>query len=594
MTTVLTFFISLFLLISYQQGRAEDYYVDAAAPDGGNGTLGSPWNSIDEVNAHAFSIGFYPGDHVRFNRNQTYSGNLYILNISGDPDADIVFEAYGTGDLPQLAGMVIIFGQSYITVQNLGIYGSVVGVKIGAQDGVTASNVNILNNDIHDYTNSGVNIIGGGINNVKVSGNAIYNGPIGVYLASDTGNDDPNINKMDDQPLGCNNIIENNIIYNNAIIGIDIDAASLKEYPEQFICNGNGSGKDHNTVRYNEVRDNGCHGLEINANHIVVEHNIFTNNGVSDSYGGCSGIHLFDRWPSESGADSDQFERGGDFNIIRYNISNGNKDRVLNRTDGNGIQLDMWCDHNQVYNNLAYGNDGAGIIVYGSSNNVIFNNTLYGNGLEVGFRYGANEMTVLSADVDYSDASDVRRSNGTYELVSKNNVIKNNIGMATATDNPDNPNYGFIDCRFGDCRYALAVDDYVANDIGDIGNNVFSHNTWFNSQNEDQAIAIIKVSEIEHFQLPVGDVGLAEWETRGGVDNETIAEPLFQDVDNVDFHLLNDLSLSPAVDSGQAQTIFNDDFDGIERPQVLAWDQGAYENVTAITSSQSVDLGPLN
>jgi parallel beta-helix repeat protein len=87
----------------------------------------------------------------------------------------------------------------------------------------------------------------------------------------------------------------------------------------------------------------------------------------------------------------------------------------------------MWCDHNQVYNNITYNNDGAGIIAYGSSYNEIYNNTLYNNGQDVGKRFGANEMVILSADVDNKAESDVTNNEGVYKLVSKKNIIKNNI-----------------------------------------------------------------------------------------------------------------------------------------------------------------------
>jgi hypothetical protein len=36
-------------------------------------------------------------------------------------------------------------------------------------------------------------------------------------MGSDTGNDDKNTNKNNDLPLGCNNYIKNNTIYNNTL-----------------------------------------------------------------------------------------------------------------------------------------------------------------------------------------------------------------------------------------------------------------------------------------------------------------------------------------------------------------------------------------
>ncbi|MFA5917391.1 MAG: right-handed parallel beta-helix repeat-containing protein [Candidatus Gracilibacteria bacterium] len=575
----------LFSLLFFTQSVfATDYYVDSSVSSGGDGSYSSPWNSIDNINSF---IGFKSGDHIKMKKGSNFSGNLYIIKTSGDSNNEIVYESYGEGNLPNINGMVIISGQKYITVQNLEIWGGVVGVKIKDEDGIPASNIKILNNKIHDYTDSGINIEGGGLNNITISGNEIFNGLAGVYMSSDTGDDYLNTNKKNDRPLGCNNSIKNNTIYNNKKNGIGISSTSLKEYASQFICDGSSLEKGSNVVQGNIVKDSGGYGIEIDANHILVERNIFTNNGISSSYGGCSGIHLFDRWASESGVDSDKYERGGDYNIIRYNITKENKDRQINRTDGNGILLDMWCDHNQVYNNITYNNDGAGIIAYGSSYNEIYNNTLYNNGQDVGKRFGANEMVILSADVDNKAESDVTNNEGVYKLVSKKNIIKNNIGMASKTDNLNNPNYGFIDCRYGDCRYALAVDDYVINDIGNIGNNIFSNNLWFNSQKDNQAIAIIKVSENEHFQIPIGSTNLDVWNSKNDVQNESIGNPYFVDINNANFHIQN---TSPAIDNGKTISFFNDDFDGIKRPQGNSWDIGAFENIKLSPTPATVPI----
>jgi hypothetical protein len=159
--------------------------------------------------------------------------------------------------------------------------------------------------------------------------------------------------------------------------------------------------------------------------------------------------------------------------------------------------------------------------------------------------------------------------------------------MASKTDNLNNPNYGFIDCRYGDCRYALAVDDYVINDIGNIGNNIFSNNLWFNSQKDNQAIAIIKVSENEHFQIPIGSTNLDVWNSKNDVQNESIGNPYFVDINNANFHIQN---TSPAIDNGKTISFFNDDFDGIKRPQGNSWDIGAFENIKLSPTPATVPI----
>ena len=72
--------------------------------------------------------------------------------------------------------------------------------------------------------------------------------------------------------------------------------------------------------------------------------------GSGQASGGTSGIHLY------SGSSA---EDSGDDNLVRWNMSYANKDIVA--VDGNGIEVDQWCDGNTVAYNVAWGNDGAGL-----------------------------------------------------------------------------------------------------------------------------------------------------------------------------------------------------------------------------------------
>jgi len=94
------------------------------------------------------------------------------------------------------------------------------------------------------------------------------------------------------------------------------------------------------------VYRNGMHGMEINGNRYIIEHNIVWENGIGLS--GTSGIHIFAK---------DKQQGTGQFNIIRYNTISGQKE--TDGQDGNGIQLDEWCDNNQIYFNVTFANDGA-------------------------------------------------------------------------------------------------------------------------------------------------------------------------------------------------------------------------------------------
>lgn len=185
----------------------------------------------------------------------------------------------------------------------------------------------------------------------------------------------------------------------------------------------NASPTDRTRIAGNLIRNNGHHGIELNASNYLIEHNTTTGNGMA--IGGTSGIHLYAK---------DAAENSGDDNIIRYNFSYANHDRIA--YDGNGIQIDQWCDRNVVENNLVWGNDGAGIIVFDASDNRVTGNTAIGNmrdpkrGL-----WGAGELIVST----FSPAVDRTR----------NNLIANNVLVSTRADVPalfvdaatnDNPN----------------------------------------------------------------------------------------------------------------------------------------------------------
>ena len=152
---------------------------------------------------------------------------------------------------------------------------------------------------------------------------------------------------------GGNLLIEGNAISSNKTHGVAIDRVNLAAGQETVI-------------RENRIFDNLHHGVEINGNRYVVESNEVFRNGAG--LPGTSGSHCYAK---------DAGEGTGQYNVIRYNHTWGQRDKA--GPDGNGIQLDRWCDHNQVYYNVSHDNDGAGIHVFHAAQNAIYNNTLYRN-----------------------------------------------------------------------------------------------------------------------------------------------------------------------------------------------------------------------
>jgi parallel beta-helix repeat protein len=166
--------------------------------------------------------------------------------------------------------------------------------------------------------------------------------------------------------------ILNNDVHDNQTHGIAVDVINLPVGQETLI-----SG--------NTVSRNVMHGIEVNGSRYIVEKNIVRDNGTGLS--GTSGIHLFAK-------NADQGT--GQYNVIRYNIAFGQKETT--GQDGNGIEVDQWCDHNQVYFNVALDNDGAGIVLFDAADNLVANNTLMGNMRDSGGRHAYKADLVVASD----------------------------------------------------------------------------------------------------------------------------------------------------------------------------------------------------
>jgi hypothetical protein len=114
------------------------HYVDSSAGGGGDGSIGSPWNSITQVNAHAFAA----DDFCLFNRGQTFAGTINP-SASGTAGHQITYGAYGTGALPIIDGSGLTnclttpsVKAQYITCEYLHFYNSTQwGVYVNHYDG---------------------------------------------------------------------------------------------------------------------------------------------------------------------------------------------------------------------------------------------------------------------------------------------------------------------------------------------------------------------------------------------------------------------------------------------------------------------------
>jgi len=529
------------------------YYINTNGQNKGDGSINNPWNSLDNVNSFLAKSGAKPNTIFCFMKNQTFEGSLYIQNTQGYKQNEVIFTSCGEGQNNAIIkGNVVIAGESYIIFQNLKIdaNNNLNALTINKDDNKTSNNITIQNLEIYNFQNLGIYVTGLGAYNNIIKNNKIYNGNgIGIYLSSKT-YDYPDINKSDNEPLGCGNIVIGNKIYNNKLTGIAFNALNLQEYSDKYICNGL-YNKQRNSIISNHIYNNEGHGIEITSNHILIKNNIVENNGLSEQIGGFSGIHLFDRFPNET----PKFSRGGDYNIIYNNISKNNNDKIA-KTDGNGIQMDMWCDNNLVFNNITYNNDGAGIIVFGADNNKIFNNLAYNNGQAIDTVFGKAEIAIFAAEVDNLDISEVSVDSN-YYIKSENNLIINNIGHSKYID-LSLRNY----CNTNSCNAALLTDSLSFN------TNIFSNNIWF----IENSLNTINYYNFNSYEL-IGK-NIQSWNSYLNVQNDYSNEPTYTNISNYNFYPVTD---SFQINKGKQLNEFDFDFNEITRPQNNFWDIGPYE-----------------
>jgi parallel beta-helix repeat protein len=267
-----------------------------------------------------------------------------------------------------------------------------------------AAHVNIEGLTVANSPYAGV-IIKTGSHHVSVSRCAVKDNALGIWIGDGA---------------GMKNRVTDNEVSFNKTHGIAVDRLNCSPGKETIIGG-------------NRVFENGHHGIEINGSYYVIEKNEVFNNGKD--LVGTSGIHIYSLSPDQD---------SGDHNIIRYNVSHHHT--ALSGADGNGIQLDQWCDFNQVYYNICFANDGAGINIFDSSNDYIYNNTLYGNMLDPGKNHPIKAELILASDFK-------RNVDHTNKIVVANNII-----VATGSSN-----------------YAIYVDRLTSDNRLKIERNLFYH-----------------------------------------------------------------------------------------------------------------------
>ncbi|MFK8059444.1 MAG: right-handed parallel beta-helix repeat-containing protein [Polaribacter sp.] len=124
--SLLLCFIILNSVFNYAQ---TNYYFSNSGNDANTGTEANPFQTIIKLN----SLSLKPGDKVFFKRGDIFIGQIVLQNESGADQSPIVFNSYGSGNLPVLSGSngdngtadprstVRIIGSEYLEFHNLRI-----------------------------------------------------------------------------------------------------------------------------------------------------------------------------------------------------------------------------------------------------------------------------------------------------------------------------------------------------------------------------------------------------------------------------------------------------------------------------------------
>ncbi|MDR3668675.1 MAG: right-handed parallel beta-helix repeat-containing protein [Ignavibacteriaceae bacterium] len=141
----------------HASASAATYYVANNGSDANSGTsISSPWKTISKVNSKVF----IPGDIILFRRGDTWS-EILTPQGSGNSTTPVIFDAYGTGNLPIIDGgttlnnCISLIGVNFITIRNFRLQYAAVNTN-GDIHAQSTDNLRIENCDFYITSHGGV------------------------------------------------------------------------------------------------------------------------------------------------------------------------------------------------------------------------------------------------------------------------------------------------------------------------------------------------------------------------------------------------------------------------------------------------------
>ncbi|KAF6580447.1 MULTISPECIES: right-handed parallel beta-helix repeat-containing protein [Paenibacillus] len=476
-----------------------EYYVSTIGSDSNAGTSDAPWKTLQHA-ADTVS----PGSKV-YVRGGVYKEKLKITRSGSASQGPIVFASYGnetaivdgTGlSVSGNEGLIELVNVDYVTIQGFEIRNFTTASKNAVPTGIyvygAGNFINLSDNKIHDIKNTatptGKDRLGRDAHGIAVYGTKA---PASIHNLTISGNELYNLVLGSSESLVLNGNVDgfavtSNLIHDNDNIGIDLIGFE---------------GTAPNTA-YDQVRNG------------LVKGNRVYNNSVRNN----------PSYKSDDNSAGGIYVDGGKDNIVEQNYSYNNDIGVEIASEHAGkATSNITVRSNVIYNNRLTGiamggyDDERGSTV----NSKIVNNTLYKNDT---LDDGSGQLLV--------------------QYDTRNNVIKNNIFVASSTD-------------------VLIYNGYTQN-----SGNVVDYNLYFAPGGSSGANWTWKDKEY---------TGFATYKSGTGNDAHSLfVDPKFVNATNGDFHLQPS---SPAIDSGSTDNtiIGTEDIDGEPRMKGKAVNIGADE-----------------
>lgn len=322
------------------------HFVDCAAPTDGDGTLASPWSSLDTVAAHVLE----PGDRLLLKRGSTCHGALRTQG-SGTEGAPIVLDAYGDPEdgYPVVAGggvpdAVLLENQEHWEVRNL----EITNVDADPAARYTAQRRGLTIRNVDQGQLSHFRVEGLYIHDVLGEGKKDLGGSGAIQLEVDT-RDGVTRSWFDDT------VISGNLIENVNRSGINMSTAwkCRAEMAWDAPCDPRRPADRPFTpstgliVRDNTLSGVGGDGIVVQMNEGAIVESNYLEDGSNRSNSHNAGIWV---WNSDD-------------TLFQYNVvTNSQK---ISQNDGTAWDADYGSRNTVFQYNLSYDNAGGGMFYCG-------------------------------------------------------------------------------------------------------------------------------------------------------------------------------------------------------------------------------------